>query len=215
MRKGFAAALTLLAASACAGEQVRLNVVAGGKKIGQAVATQKVLASGVKLVQLTMQLAGRDGKTVSIRMESSYAASGAPLRKFQETVTSEPRTRRAVTAEFDKEGARVVEEVGGKRTVKVVPLAAGAPTQAKSEFWFVRDKPVKGATDKYYHFNVSGLTWELTTVVYEGQQAVTIGGKKVTGHVLKQTRGTAFLDAQGLPLRLDLGEIVLERASEG
>jgi hypothetical protein len=194
--------------------QVRLYVTLGGKRVGQAVASQKILPDGSKLVQLSMNLAGPGGSTVTLRQESTYSPKGAPIRKFHESLKSSPRERRQVTVTFGKGGAQVVEEVGGKRNLTNVPLVASAPIEANSEFWFIRDKPKPGATDKYYHFNVSKMEWELLTTTYGGVKTILIGGKKVKAHEVKSSQGVAYVDDKGLPYQLQLGQIKLERVPD-
>jgi hypothetical protein len=116
---------------------------------------------------------------------------------------------------FDKKTANVIEEKDGVRTMKAVPLVASAPVESKSEWWFLRDTPKLGDVDKYYHFNISSLEWSLRTTTYGGLKSITIGGKKVQAHELKQSEGTAYVDAQGLPYRLLIGQIQLERIPAG
>ena len=195
--------------------QVRMYVTINGQRVGQAVAFQKVLPDGGKRVQLSMNLAGPNGATITLRMESTYDAKGGPLRKFEESLTSSPRKRRTVTVTFDKKTANVIEEKDGVRTMKSVPLVASAPTESKSEWWFLRDTPKLGDVDKYYHFNISNLEWSLRTTIYGGLKTITVGGKKVQAHELKQSEGTAYVDAQGLPYRLVIGQIQLERIPAG
>lgn len=194
--------------------QVRLYVLVGTKRVGQAVASQKILADGGKLVQLSMNLAGPNDSTVTVRSESTYNVKGAPVRMFHESITTSPRTRRSVTVTFSKAGANVVEEVNGKRSSKEVPLVGSAPTESPSEFWFIRDMPKVGATDRRYRFNVSSLAWELITSTYLGPKTYGQGTKKLPGYEVKSSQGTALLDSKGLPYKLELGQIKLERVPD-
>lgn len=205
------AALLFAAFSAASWAQCRLYVLIQGQRAGQAVASHKIMPDGSKLVQLSMQIAGPGGNTVTLRSESTYSAKGSPLRMFHESLTTNPRTRRTVTVTFSARGATAVEEVGGKRTTKEVPLVPGAPYESKSEFWFLRDTPKVGAVDKRYRFNVSSLTWELTSTTYVGPKTYKLGAKNVLGHEIQSTQGLAIVDAKGLPYRLELGQIRLER----
>lgn len=213
MKNLLALSLGLLSSISIA--QVRMYVTINGQRAGQAVAFQKVLPDGGKRVQLSMNLAGPNGATITLRMESTYDAKGAPIRKFEESLTSNPRKRRTVTVTFDKKTANVIEEKDGVRTMKTVPLVASAPIESKSEWWFLRDKPKLGDVDKYYQFNISSLEWSLRTTTYGGLKSITVGGKKVQAHELKQSEGTAYVDAQGLPYRLIIGQIQLERIPAG
>ncbi len=190
---------------------VRLYVNVQGKRVGQAVANQKIMPDGSKVVQLSLQIAAPGGNTVTLRSESTYSAKGAPVRMFHESVTTNPKTRRTVTVSFSKSGATATEEVGGKRDVNDVPLAPGAPMESKSEFWFVRDQPKPGAVDKRYRFDVSSLKWELTTATYIGKKSVKIGAKTYAVHEVRSTKGTAYVDETGMPVKLEMDAITLER----
>lgn len=211
MKKLFLLVLTAgLAASALS--QVRMFVSLNGKRIGQAVASQKLLPDGGKQVSLNMQLAGANGETVNLRSSSTYDDKGYPTRMFHESVTGKAKVRRAVTVTFSKTGAQVVEDVSGQRKTKTVPLVANAPWASASEFWFIRDTPKPGQADKRYRFNVSTLEWELSTTTYVGRKMVDWNGKKITTHELRSTQGIAHVDGTGMPVKLDLGQIKLEKA---
>lgn len=206
--------LLALGLAAAAVSQVRMFVSLNGKRIGQAVASQKLLPDGGKLVQLNMQLTGANGETVNLRSSSAYDKKGLPTRMFHESITGKSKVRRAVTVTFSKAGAHVVEDVSGQRNTKTVALVASAPWASISEFWFIRDTPKVGQVDKRYRFNVSTLEWELSTNTYVGRKTIDLNGKKVTAHELKSDQGRAHVDSAGLPLRLDLGQIKLEKAPE-
>lgn len=199
---------------AMAQSQVRMFVMMNGKKIGQAVASQKLLPNGSKLVQLSLQLTGANGETVSLRSSSTYDAKGFPTRMFHESITGKSKVRRAVTVTFSKTGAQVVEDVSGKRTAKQVPLVKSAPWASASEFWFLRDKPKPGQSDKRYRFNVATLEWELSTTTYTGRKQIDWNAKKIMVHEVKSAQGVAHVDDNGLPIRLDLGQIKLVKAAD-
>ena len=201
----------VLLSAASAEAQVRMYVTLDGRRVGQAVASQKLLPEGGKLVQLNMTLASQAGNSVTLRSESTYDSKGAPTRMFHESSTTNPKVKRTVTVSFSKAGAHVVEESGGKRNVRDIPLVEGAPITSKSEFWFIRDTPNIGAVDKRYRFNVSKLEWELVTTTYKGLKTIKVGGKSVQAHELHSDLGTAWVDGKGLPHRLEIGPIKLER----
>jgi len=203
-----------LGLTCAASAQVRMFVTMGGKRIGQAVASQKLLPDGAKLVQLSMQITGPNGETVNLRSSSQYDPKGQPTRMFHESITGKAKVRRAVTVTFSKSGANVVEDVSGTRKTKQVPLVASAPWASASEFWFIRDTPKPGQADKRYRFNISSLDWELTTTTYVGRKMIDLNGKKVTAHELKSNQGTAHVDGGGMPIRIDLGQIKLEKAPD-
>jgi hypothetical protein len=55
----------------------------------------------------------------------------------------------------------------------------------------------------------------LRTTTYGGLKTITIGGKKLQAHELKQSNGTAYVDNIGLPYQLVIGQIKLERIPGG
>lgn len=213
--KRLACALFLTSLACVAGAQVRMYVLLNGQRIGQAVASQKLLPDGGKLVQLNMTMASPGGNTVTLRSESTYTSKGTPKRMFHESQTSNPKAKRTVTVSFNAKGAQVVEEVGGKRNVRDVPLVPNAPIASKSEFWFIRDTPNLNAADKRYRFNISQLEWELVTTTYTGLKKIKVGAKQVQAHELKSSQGMAWVDGKGLPHLLEIGPIRLERVPEG
>jgi len=212
--KKFGILILAIGAAVTAAAQVRMFVSLNGKRIGQAVASQKLLPDGSKLVQLNMQLTGANGETVNLRSSSAYDAKGFPTRMFHESITGKSKVRRAVTVTFSKAGAHVVEDVSGQRKTKKVPLVASAPWASVSEFWFIRDTPKVGQVDKRYRFNIATLEWDLSTTTYIGRKMIDLNGKKVTAHELKSDQGRAHVDGDGLPLKLDLGQIKLEKVPD-
>ncbi|MEQ1821041.1 MAG: hypothetical protein ABL949_00870 [Fimbriimonadaceae bacterium] len=200
----------LLGWGALAQAQVKMQVFVEGKLIGTATVTQKLRQDGSKQVQMSMEVKnGAD--PVVLRSESIYLPSGAPLRKYQEVSVPAQKMRRTTIVEFSAKGAKVVVDLNGTRSTKEIPLAANLNREDKSEFWFVRDKPKTGATVSSYTFSVETLTWEAVKTSYEGDEEITVGGKKVMAHKTVTARGAAYVDDAGLPLKLDLGNGAMER----
>ena len=75
----------------------------------------------------------------------------------------------------------------------------------------MRDTPKVGAVVKANTVNLETLTWELVTTTYIGEVDISIAGKKVKAHRTESSRGVAFIDANGQPLRLELPNGALER----
>ena len=202
--------LALAVVPALVSAQTKLTVVVGGRKVGTATLLQKIKPDGTKTVQLSMDLKF-DAMAATVRSEATYTASGAPIRKFQETLVPGQKVRRTVVVTFDKDGASVVADLNGKRTTKKVALPETTQRDDASEFWFLRDQPKKGAVTKAYTFDIETLSWSLLTTTYEGEVEVIIAGKKVKAHRTKSDKGTAYLDATGNPLKLETGNGALER----
>ena len=207
----WALACLLSACSVFAAAQVRLSITNAGKPIGTAAVTQKLLANGDKLVQLTIDMKSPGGKAVTVRSEARYDAKGQPLPQFLETIGANPPTRRQVTATFDAAGARVIVDDAGVRKVSDVPLVDTAPRGDISQFWFIRDRPKPGATVQYYRFDADALKWTLMGATYIGPKEITVGKSKFKGFEVRDGRSVTIVDAQGLPIRIEAGGAVFER----
>lgn len=209
--RAFTVLLPGLALSPGALGQVKLSVIADGRRAGEASYSHKLMPDGGKLVQLTVTLQSPDGKAVNLRSETKYDAKGIAERMFHESLADKGRTRRQVTVTFDADGAVAVEEVGGKRQTKRVPLVKTAPLENPSQFWFLRGAPKLGDRVRYYHFDVGSLSWELNMSAYLGPKEVTIAGKKLKGHQIQENRSVAVVDDKGMLISIDLGGVRMER----
>ncbi len=204
----FILSLTLLTGLSSA--QVKLSVVQAGKAVGTATLSQKLRQDGSKQIQMSMEM--KSAKDVlTFRSESIYLPSGAPLRKFQELNAPAQKFRRTVIVEFNSRGAKVTLDINGQRSTKSVDLPANASNVDKSEFWFVRDKPKEGTKESCYSFSLETLAWDLAVTTYQGASEITVGGKKVKAHKTQSERGIAYVDDQGLPLKLELANGSMER----
>jgi hypothetical protein len=200
----------IMALAGTSAAQVKLQITRDGKNVGVATVTQKMRQDGSKQVQMSMESASTAG-TITFRSESIYQASGMPQRKYQEIAIPGQKFRRTIIAEFSEKSVRVTTDNNGTRTVKDVPLPKNASAADKSEFWFVRDKPAAGAKVSGYTFNLEKLEWETVTTTFVGQVEITIGTTKVKANKTQSDRGVAFVDDQGMPLRLELPNGLMER----
>lgn len=204
----------LMAVWSFARGQAKLDVYVNGQKAGSASVSQRIAADGGKVVDLNMTIDG-DGKEVTVRSESVYDKAGAPLREYQETVTTgKGRHRREVIATFDADGANVVLDEDGNRSTKHVSLLSTASRADSSEFWFTRDAPKVADSVRAYRFNPDSLNWELVNTTYKGVRPITVDGRKVTAFVTDSEEGTAYLDQDGLPLRIEMPNAAMERTWE-
>lgn len=195
-------------------EQVKMAVFADNKRIGTATLSEHITQTGGKVVNLGMAL-GPDGQQVIVRSETTYDAKGSPTRVFQET-TSEGKEhyRREVIVSFDDDGANVVLELNGDRSTTHVAIDKGDSRQDESEFWFIRDHPNVGDSVSAYKFNPNTLKWDFVKTTFHGSRPMVISGHKVEAYVTDSEQGTAFLDGDGLPLRLELPNAAMERIWE-
>jgi hypothetical protein len=186
--------------------QVKLQIVRDGKGAGVVTVSQKMRPDGSKQVMMSMETAG-----LKFRSESIYSANGLPQRKFQEISVPEQKTRRTIIAEFSEKSVHVTLDNNGTRTVKDFALPPNASSADKSEFWFVRDKPTPGAKSTAHSFNLEKLAWESVTTTFIGPVEITINGVKLKANKTQSERGIAYVDDQGLPIKLELPNGAMER----
>lgn len=206
----------ILFAAASADAQVRMSVEMSGKPVGSAAITQQIKPDGGKSVELRMELTGA-GRKMTIRSQNTYDKDGLPLRKFMESIIPGGKMQKQIIATFDKDGANLVILDGEKRQTKKAPLVESAPRKNLSEFWFLRDKPKVGDKVEGYVLNMDTMAWELQTVVYQGLQTITVGGKAIKAHAVETTgsrKATAYLDDKGLPWLIEAGSMTMKRISE-
>lgn len=191
--------------------QIRMEVTRNGKAIGMVVVTEKFTAQG-KTLELLMDLRSQQGQ-VAIRRQSSFSAQGMPTRKFME-IAAGPAKRQWI-ATFSSGKASMVVIEGGRRTVREIPLAAGASMADPSEFWFRPTVPRVGAVVRTFSLDLETQTWSPLTVTYAGRQQVTIRGKSIEVHRVVSRQGERTVeslhDLEGRPVRIDDGAIRLLR----
>lgn len=189
--------------------QVTMKITRAGQNLGEAKVSQRLLPDGGKVVNLLLTLKG-PSRTVLVRTESRFDKTGGPVRKFQETTTLGKTDYVRIIATFNSEGASVVTDRSGKRSIQQVPLVAGAPRADKSELWFSRLKPALGGQCRAYVFNLDSMEWELGTTQYVADPD--------GGHLLLTKRGgkeiTTTVDDAGLPICIeDENGLVMARIS--
>jgi len=194
---------------ATAWSQARLVIEDGGRRVGYATISQKLLPDGTKSVEMRLQI----GKTRLVT-QSTFDREGAPTRKFHEIL--EPvADKKRVLVEFDAEGAVITDLGGPDRTPRKAPLVKTGNRKNASEFWFLRDQPKPGARAQAFVFDLNTWSWDLTTSEYVGKAKGEIAGKMVDAHEVRADRagGTArmLLDAQGLPILVEQGRLVMRR----
>ncbi len=207
------ACLAFAAVVALSGARAKLVLKSNGKDIGLVETSQRLTADGGRIVELRLTLAG-EKRSVTVHTTSTFNVKGEPVRKVQETLNSN-HDQRVVIATFDAAGANVVINDGSARKTRQVPVEAAAPRAEAAGFWFLRDHPAVGTKVRQYAFNLDSLAWDFTETSYTGDAPVTVGGKKTIAHVVKIVVGeritTSYLDDKGEPLRVETGNIVMER----
>jgi hypothetical protein len=196
----------LLTASALAETLKRSYELTGaGGMTGSAELEVEYQESGNKIVRLDMRMSIPGTPAVSVRQESTYEPDGRPVRMLQTIGSDAASQRRTVQATFESRGAVVVASDGDSRVERIVAYPGTQSILAKHEFWFPDKTPEKGTEVMYYRFDLTQLRWTMTKVAY-------VGRDDQGRHRLKQGESVILLDDQGLPLRFELGQLVLRRA---
>ncbi len=209
--KHYTIPICLLIATAAHG-QVRMVVLVKGRRAGTATLSQRLTEKGAKVVDMTIEIKSGDDN-VKIQSERTYDPNGAPTRMVQQvTVTGKDHSHDETTVTFDDDGANVVIDDDDDRSTKHIPLLASNPREDASEYWFVRDQPVVGETVVSYslqHRYVGVGAGHHDHL--KGMRPVTADGRREIANVVTSEQGSAFLDINGRPLRLELPNSAMER----
>lgn len=192
--------------------QIVMTVSSDGSPVGAARMTQKLGEDGAKSISVLLDILDAKGKpSVSVRQVSSYAKDGTPVRILLETTRNGGKERTMRVATFDESGAHLIIEEKGARTPKDIPLAKESPRSNPAEFWFLRDKPTKGARTGYYRFDIAKGEWVLASTEYVGKKSVKVSGKDVELHEVRYGSSISYLDDSGMPQVVENGRLRFER----
>lgn len=191
-------------------DEVKLTVTGPDGLAGTATLVNKVQQDGTKYVRLSMTLSYGGAQKSEILQESSYSPLGEPIRMLQTSKGQGKKT--SIVVKFSEDGAQVVTDKGdGPKTNLVVPPSGTIANP--TEFWFSKAKPTKGETAEFYTFRMSEQGWAKTKAKYEGDREIVVEGKRVTAHLVQMGEVKSYLDDKGDPYRIELGKLILERAS--
>lgn len=178
----------------------------GGRNVGTATITQKLLTSGGKELGIRMNLV--DGtNSVQVRQTSSWAADGSLIKKFQEITTTSPKAVKSKSAQISATQATLASDENGARNVTTLRIAKGASVKAISEFWFFRDEPELNQKCTYWDLNLNKSEWERTDATYMGEKKVKVNGRSVSGFLVKVVSDAriteSVFDSDGLPILIE------------
>ncbi len=200
-------------ASCCAANaaEVKMSVIGPNGINGSATVDNRVLEDGSKYVRLSMELRTGNGPAVNVLQESTYDAKGFPVRKLQVTSTKGTKLKQSLAAVFTAEGAEVTVDSGDKHNTSEEPYPPGASVRAGNEFWFVRDKVKPGGVLTYKRFDLMLCKWVETKVTYLGRRTISVAGQARQAHLVTVGTVKTWVDEVGDPLRMEMGQTVLER----
>lgn len=188
---------------------VEMTIAAPGIH-GRAVIRQSLTDKGHKSLRLEMTLRDKEGKVRVVVQESEYDKQARPLRMMQQTSIPGGKALQTLTVRFNETRANVTLEEAGQKQESSVP-APSKPWRATPEFWFIRDKVEAGGETTYWRFDLSSQKWTETKCVYVGRRKVRAGGKNYDAHCVLMGGVKSYLADNGDPIRLESGQMVMER----
>lgn len=183
--------------------QIRMDILvpdqATGKlqKVGSGKFQQSFDAAGSVKTSLQMQIPSM-GAAVSV--DTVDLKNGYPsIRNYHEKTMSEDKI---VSMTFSSTAVKVIVTSNGKKTVKNIAIPAGKSLLSTSAFWFSRDNPKVGDTEKSIRLDENTLTWKSQTVKYVADVTIVFKGAKVKAHKLLSDNSVIYLDVKGLPYKI-------------
>ena len=211
--RNFLSIAILFVATAAVADEVKMTISGSAGRTGSATIVNRIQKDGSKYVQLSMELRSTSGQIVNIVQESVYDKTGRPIRKIQTTDTK-GGVRQEIVAQFENGKVRVRATQNGKTTRSTVFVPTGKSINAKSEFWFVRDKVPAGGKTTYMRFDLQTMDWVEETAVYRGTREIRVGGKKVKAHLIEMGDVKAYVDDRGDPWRVVMEGVLMERVTK-
>jgi hypothetical protein len=163
--------MVLVVVGAVAPPSARYEVFQGDQRVGEATLRQSIETDGAKVVELTLTL-GPDEKPTVVKQSSRVSRDGKPLRKYQEIKTNAAPPSFVIVS-FGEASANLLDEIKGVRTQSVVNRDAGLPpVENPSEFWLVRDQPLRGDSVEFSDFDITSRQWRTLRTTYLGTTRV-------------------------------------------
>lgn len=188
-------------------ERVVLDILSSGRSMGRATVTSHLLEAGAKRVSVRTEL-GTGPQAVVQFMETTYARDGMPTRRIV-TRLGPGALQRSWLMRFGESSLELT--TGAEPESTQVPYPAGQSLRATSEFWVIRDVPRQGETVRFVSYDPEAGTWRESVVRYIGEQRIQWNQTTVRAHLITVNGDRAWLDARGLPYRIERGDTRLER----
>ena len=175
---------------------------------GKARVTVSKRPEGGKTVRFVIDLQ-RAGGRIELRNDSTFDASGSPVRMVQGYGPPGRAPRHETIVTFDAGGANAVVRDLGVPKASHVALSPRLSRANAAQTWFVAVRPKVGAVAKAWSFDPDTLEWLPTQTTYVGP---TKGG-----HLLRVVQRDAVsdqvVDDAGVPVSIEQGAVRLERAA--
>lgn len=189
------------------------DVFVQGQAVGAAKYTRKISDSGQETI-LDLNVGSADSSQRLV-FDTSVDNTGKPTAKAY-TQYADGKLMVAIHCNFLSDGtAHVVMQAQDKQAQRSFLPPPDANLADSSEEWFVKKKPAVGDKVILSSFNLQSLEWDDDTIVFVGDQTLTVNGEQVQAHHIHESSGTSkidlFVDDSGLPYEIDQPGLKLVR----
>lgn len=187
--------------------EVQLTLTVQGKPVG--IATVGYQKTGGKYYTST-KLRTTVGAPTSFGGSGLGRPDGMPISSQE--VRQTPAGKEVYDLAYGATSVTIKITKGGKTTTKVMPYPKSGSIKRSSMLWFIETRPKVGAVEVAWKIDNQTQQWKKSTTKYARDEQITVGGKRVTAHVIEQEDGRMFTDDHGLPYRIEVGNgVTLER----
>ncbi len=183
--------------------QVKMEVrnasqVIGYMEYGRVVGEDGGLTEKTIVTELTEK-----GKVFVVDI-ARYDSKGRPIDLHRKVRSGERLHEMKI--EYTEEGAKVGLVMASDLSMTDMrPRPDEAVMDCAARFWFLRDKPARGAICTSWLFDPDDQLWLQKRWVYEEAGQTLVDGKLTKGHRLTlDSRDTLWVDDAGLPLKMTL-----------
>jgi hypothetical protein len=178
----------------------KMTLAVNGTPVGTATLSQKFDKAGLLHQSLHMEVSLGTLKN-SIDADSVTDRNGRPVSEKAITVQSGKKS--VTTLTYGTSSLTITTTENGKTSTVKSAIPKGNLADA-STMWFITTKPKPGAKATYLHFDKRTKQWQTKTATYSGDDTVPQTMKK--GHHVHHEDGEFWLDAKGMPIRMELDE---------
>jgi hypothetical protein len=182
-----------------AAQSVEMRVLLNGTDAGTGTYSYKKTAGGGVEGTLIMSISG-PGVDAKATMGFAFDGKGRPLTYTMSM--SGQGAGDSLKVMYGKAHVTVVEVKNGRKSTRRVEIPKGRKINSEASLWFVSKTPKVGQTDSYWEYDVQTGKWTPEKSTYVGPKKITIGGRTVTAHEIRETETLMWVDAQGLPYKI-------------
>jgi hypothetical protein len=200
------ATLSIAMATQCAAQSV-MTVYQKDQAVGTAKYFFKKTSKGLE-TYFALTVRGNQG-TVQFIARGEHDSKGNPLKESYRQFSSMGKSSKVLT--FSKTSIQIDIEVDGRKERKKRPISKGVNLTTPSVFWFINKTPIVGKVEVTDEFDSDRYVFKPRTIQYVGTETLVLRGKRTVTHKVKHSDGTYWLDMKGLPVQIQLGELLMVR----